>query len=72
MIVMDYQSGYSYHQQDKQIVAGCLGNREGQATVQFKKKVRLFRRFGGGWYILKKCSVFCCRVIDASTTSSDV
>ena len=34
MIVMDCQSGYSYHQQDKQILGGCLRNREGQAAVQ--------------------------------------
>ena len=33
-IVMDFQSGYSYHQQDKQILGGCLHNREGQAAVQ--------------------------------------
>ena len=29
---MDCQSGYSYHQQDKQILGGCLRNREGQAA----------------------------------------
>ena len=34
VIVMDCQSGYSYHQQDKQIQGGCLRNREGQAAVQ--------------------------------------
>ena len=34
VIVMDCQSGYSYHQQDKQILGGCLRNREGQAAVQ--------------------------------------
>ena len=41
---MDCQSGYSYHQQDKQVIGGCLRNREGQAAVQiiinvFKKRV---------------------------------
>ena len=34
VIVMDCQSGYSYHQQDKQVLGGCLRNREGQAAVQ--------------------------------------
>ena len=34
LIVMDCQSGYSYHQQDKQIQGGCFRNREGQAAVQ--------------------------------------
>ena len=34
VIVMDCQSGYSYHQQDKQILGGCLRNQEGQAVVQ--------------------------------------
>ena len=32
----------------------------------------LFHRFGGGRYRQKKCSVLCCRVIDACTTSNDV
>ena len=34
VIEMDCQSGYSYHQQDKQILEGGLHNREGQAAVQ--------------------------------------
>ena len=34
LLVSDCQSGYSYHQQDKQILGGCLRNREGQAAVQ--------------------------------------
>ena len=34
VIVMDCLSGYSYHQQDKQILGGCLRSREGQAAVQ--------------------------------------
>ena len=34
VIVMDCQSGYSYNQQDKQILGGCLRNRVGQAAVQ--------------------------------------
>ena len=34
VIVMDCQSGYSYHQQDKQDLGGCLRNREGQAAVR--------------------------------------
>ena len=34
VIVMDCQRGYSYHQQDKHILGGCLRNREGQAAVQ--------------------------------------
>ena len=34
VIVMDCQSGYLYHQQDKQILGGCLHNREGQVAVQ--------------------------------------
>ena len=34
--------------------------------------VRLFHRFGGGRYKHKKCSVLCCKVIDACTTSNDV
>ena len=37
-----------------------------------KQSVRLFRRFGGGRYKRKKCSVLCCKVIDACTTSNDV
>ena len=49
VIVMDCQSGYSYHQQDKQVLGGCLRNPEGQAAVQ-AESVRLFRRFGGGRY----------------------
>ena len=28
------RSRYSYHQQDKQILGGCLHNQEGQAAVQ--------------------------------------
>ena len=35
-------------------------------------KVRLFRRFGGGRYRQNKCSVLCCKVIDACTISNDV
>ena len=34
VIVMDCQSGYSYYQQDKQILGASLRNREGQAVVQ--------------------------------------
>ena len=34
VIVMDCQSGYSYHQQDKHVLGGCLRNREGLAVVQ--------------------------------------
>ena len=34
VIVVDSQSGYSYHQQDKQILGGCLRIQEGQAAVQ--------------------------------------
>ena len=34
VIVMDCRSGYSYHQQDKQVLGGYLHNREGQAAVQ--------------------------------------
>ena len=34
VIVMDCQSGCSYHQQDKQVLGGCLRNQEGQAAVQ--------------------------------------
>ena len=34
VIVMDCQSGYSYHQQDKHVLGGCLHNREGLAAVQ--------------------------------------
>ena len=34
VIVMDSQSGYSYHQQDKHVLGGCLRNREGLAAVQ--------------------------------------
>ena len=34
VIVMDCQSGYSYHQHDKQILGGCLRNGEGQVAVQ--------------------------------------
>ena len=37
-----------------------------------KQSVRLFRRFSGGRYRQKKCSVLCCKVIDACTTSNDV
>ena len=36
------------------------------------ESVRLFRQFGGGRYKQKKCSVLCCKVIDACTTSNDV
>ena len=79
MIVMDCQSGYSYHQRDKQILGGCFRNREGQAAIQYIsisaihiESVRLFRRFGGGRYRQKKCRVLCCEVIDACTTSNDV
>ena len=39
---MDCQSGYSYHQQDKQILGGCLHNREGQAAVQYIESVNYF------------------------------
>ena len=39
VIVMDCQSGYSYHQQDKQILGGCLRNREGQAAVKIVSSV---------------------------------
>ena len=34
VIVMDCQSLYSCHQQDKQILGGCLCNEEGQSAVQ--------------------------------------
>ena len=34
VIVMDCQGGYSYHQQDNQILGGCLCNREGQVVAQ--------------------------------------
>ena len=34
VIVVDCQSGYSCHQQDKQILGGCLLNQESQAAVQ--------------------------------------
>ena len=34
--------------------------------------MRWFFLFGGGRYKQKKCSVLCCRVIDACTTSNDV
>ena len=33
VIEMDYQSGYSYHQQDKEILGGYLGNQECRAAV---------------------------------------
>ena len=36
------------------------------------ESVSLFRWFGGGRYKQKKCSVLCCNVIDACTTSNDV
>ena len=72
MNLMDCQSGYSHHQQDEQILGGCLRNREGQAAGQLTESVRLFRRFGGGRCRQKKCSVLCCIVIDACTTSNDV
>ena len=36
------------------------------------ESVILFRRFGGGRYRHNKCSVLCCKVIDACTTSNDV
>ena len=35
------------------------------------ESARLLRRFGGGRYRQKKCSVLCCKVIDACTTSND-
>ena len=34
VIVVDWQSGYSCHQQDKQILGGCLCNQASQAAVQ--------------------------------------
>ena len=34
--------------------------------------VRLFCLYGGGRYKQKKCSVLCCRVIDACTTLNNV
>ena len=34
VIVVDCQSGYSYNQQDKQVMGGCLCNQEGQPAVQ--------------------------------------
>ena len=34
VIVVDCQSGYSCHQQDKQIMVGYLCNQECQAAVQ--------------------------------------
>ena len=37
-----------------------------------KHRVRLFRWFGGGRCRQKKCSVLCCKVIDACSTSNDV
>ena len=48
-----------------------LSRRSGSCSIIIES-VRLFRRFGGGRYKQKKCSVFCCRVIDACTTSNDV
>ena len=36
------------------------------------ESVRLFRRLGGGRYKQKKCSVLCCKEIDACITSNDV
>ena len=33
---------------------------------------KVFCRFGGGRYRQKKCSVLCCKVIDACTTSNNV
>ena len=72
-MVVACKSGYSCHHQDKQILGGCICNQEGQAAVQYYiESVRLFRRFGGGRYKPKKCSMLCCRVIDACTISNDV
>ena len=34
VIVEDCQSGYSCHQQDKQVLGGCICKQEGQAAVQ--------------------------------------
>ena len=62
---MDCQSEYSYHQQDKQILEGCLCNQEGQAAIQQTQSVRLFRRFGAGRNKKKQIYVLCCKVIDA-------
>ena len=44
-------------------LSGCSVNIE---------SARLFRRFGEERYKQKKCSVLCCRVIDACSTSNDV
>ena len=52
--------------------ASCLCNREGQAADLFTESVRLFRRLGGGLYKQTKCSVLCCRVVDACTISNEV
>ena len=50
---------------------GYVIGRSGSCSVNIES-VRLFRRFGGGRYRQIKCSVLCCRVIDACTTSNDV
>ena len=46
-------------------------NKSGSCSVNIKS-VRLFRQLGGGRYKQKTCSVSCCKVIDACTTSNDV
>ena len=72
MIVMDCQS-------DIHITNKTNKSRE---VVHVIEKVRqlfskhgvckMFRRFGGGRYRQKKCSVLCCKVIDACTNSNEV
>ena len=50
-------------------------NKSREVIYVIEKVRQLFSKhsqFGGGRYKQKKCSVLCCKVIDACTTSNDV
>ena len=50
--VVDCQCGHLCHQQDKEVLEGCLCKHEGQTAVDCKSNHRL----GRGRYKQKRCS----------------
>ena len=57
MIVVDCQSGYSCHQQDKHVLGGCLCNQGQAAFSKHSQQVSLFGWVEGGTDIKILCAV---------------
>ena len=62
MIVMDSQSGYSYHQQDKQILGGCLRNKKVKQSFSRHSVSKIASSVWWRAVQTAKCSVLCCKV----------